>query len=1370
MKNITPGIRKYGVALTTIFIIGALTSYYFLFYVAKNKEEIIQRNFRELNRTTQNINNRLTDYERMFDPLRTSAKYPGLIDSISLTDYFNGPPFNGGIRVSHGHRLPLVQMYTLNNDAKLAFNSRIKDSTYMRIFTSLKEYLQPILKKQFFTNYLLINSNGGNATAGGNETPGGKDKYEVAKTKVQDNTGISIFYNDMDASAIITSFDSLFDKRAAIKSNTTRNINIGGTDYTLFVAPFPFQVNYGGTWALVGLVSDSQLQKETFAVPQDFIFCVLFILLLLVLSFPFIKLALMNQHERLNISDILGSFACFVLLFGLLIFIFLHSYSIRENDKVYTDQMQKNITDSITHSFLADISKAYDQLSSYDQILHSSYRGYDITDLGKASRPVNALWLSDEQKFADYTGFNNGDFQPFYPDFSQVYWLDDSAYDFINWTKSSQVPPMNQYSDRLYYRNIRHQSYWNIRKGNKSDTFSFQPIYSWTDGEFKAVIAKPCFDIVREVGYDPQYPYTDTVIVACISSHLPSVINPILPADYKFCIIDEQGNVQFHSDKNKSLNENFIEECNANSSIVSAISNRTSEYFSGDYEGRDYRMYITPIANLPLYAVTLHDDNFSGTMNIEVFTFSSILSLFMALFSIIQLLILIVINRRRTSWNTQLLQAEWLWPKKTFSKLYLQIAAVNLFILIASIFVLNFNEGLIIEYVLFFNALVSISFFFYQINSYKPMPSARPIPRVFYAYFIIVVIALNITACYELSISSDYWTFMGYQVIILGACAIAIRNSYPDKISKFWNNLKPENYHKHYTCMLFTWLILSAGLPVVLIYSQSYNQEVSIYAKYNLLQTAGRINSLMNVDSENYDPNFRPNIAVKNGIQNVYGLKIHYNPNGTYPYTGKSLDRENKFLSRLFKAARIPYNSISKQEQELINAYDTDSGSISWARDKKNDLTLIYHDWSYNRGRTLTAQTKIARYLFPVPFTSISSSGFWLLIVLFLILIWYLINLLVRRSFLVNFFPEEADNLITDYLAEKIITPGDGYNRLYIVGPHDCGKLDLLKKELSTKSIIIIDFAALNNDQEWAKERAKLPEAANESWIILRHFEFGFSSAPVNEKKFDLINELIWKDTKNIVITSVLHPLTFLFKNDKNKSNDDITFINIDDNFYNWNTLLGHFKTFCYPLKNQTGKTVPDNKVLQTIYNECSHGYFLAGLENKLLADFASKEYSDHLRDEIISRVQFLASSYYHSIWNSLSLSEKYVLYDLSEDGLANGKNRSALMMLYNKGIIVQDSGGLAQVMNYSFRSFIIEEAKRDTTVVNDSARAKDSAWSKFRVPVYLIILATLFFVFYTQQEVFNKITTILASFTVAIPIIVRILSVVPGSKPNSPS
>jgi len=287
---------------------------------------------------------------------------------------------------------------------------------------------------------------------------------------------------------------------------------------------------------------------------------------------------------------------------------------------------------------------------------------------------------------------------------------------------------------------------------------------------------------------------------------------------------------------------------------------------------------------------------------------------------------------------------------------------------------------------------------------------------------------------------------------------------------------------------------------------------------------------------------------------------------------------------------------------------------------------------------------------------------------------------------------------------------------------------------------------------------------------MLRHFDDGLSSGPVNAKKFDLINELIWKDSKNIVITSVLHPLTFLFKNDKNRSNDDITFINIDDNFYNWNTLLGHFKTFYYPLKNQTGKSDPDNKVLQTIYNECSHGYFLAGLENKLLADFASKEYSNRLRDEIISRVHFLASSYYHSIWNSLSLSEKYVLYDLSEDGLANGKNRSALNMLYNKGIIVQDSGGLAQVMNYSFRSFIIEEAKRDSTVVNDTARAKDSAWSKFRVPVYLVIMATLFFVFYTQQEVFNKITTILASFTVAIPIIVRILSVVPGSKPGSQS
>ena len=150
-------------------------------------------------------------------------------------------------------------------------------------------------------------------------------------------------------------------------------------------------------------------------------------------------------------------------------------------------------------------------------------------------------------------------------------------------------------------------------------------------------------------------------------------------------------------------------------------------------------------------------------------------------------------------------------------------------------------------------------------------------------------------------------------------------------------------------------------------------------------------------------------------------------------------------------------------------------------------------------------------------------------------------------------------------------------------------------------------------------------------------------------------------------------------------------------------------------------------------------------------------------REEIILKIQQLAHSYYLSIWNSFTRNEQYMLYDLAEDGFANYKNRDALSLLFNNGIIINHDR--PQIMNRSFKNFILSEVKPGNVVLNDEERAEGSSWKEFKMPFMLVIITVLFFVFYTQEDTFNQILAFVASFTAAIPIILRIFTILPSSK-----
>jgi hypothetical protein len=70
---------------------------------------------------------------------------------------------------------------------------------------------------------------------------------------------------------------------------------------------------------------------------------------------------------------------------------------------------------------------------------------------------------------------------------------------------------------------------------------------------------------------------------------------PVLPRRMRFAVIDASGQVMYHSDSGRSLNENFFDETQGNATLRVAIQGRQSLPLTTQYLGSRQRLYATPI-------------------------------------------------------------------------------------------------------------------------------------------------------------------------------------------------------------------------------------------------------------------------------------------------------------------------------------------------------------------------------------------------------------------------------------------------------------------------------------------------------------------------------------------------------------------------------------------------------------------------------------------------------------------------------------------------------------------------------------------------------------------------------------------------------
>ncbi|MDF0645977.1 MAG: hypothetical protein P0111_18265 [Nitrospira sp.] len=387
--------------------------------------------------------------------------------------------------------------------------------------------------------------------------------------------------------------------------NDTR---IGDVPYTIYAqaAVLPAQKGATQPLILVGIVPAGQFHAEARAIPLNHLLLVAGLLLTLFFVLPYVKLVATSPTERLTpisvtiliVSSLLGTA---LLTFGLAAFATYHNLEQHLNVRLKTvsEDIRKRVQLNVEHALqqLAAFDESCDsKLDCWRRLRNPAIEPKETDEPHLAQRLCIAVNAGgDEKGFSFFSTASdtcsehqrtNGDAHVVFPDVNTIFWVGSTGE--LKVLRSREPDPWKHVNlkERQYVRRIWEDE--TFTGGHDGRKFWIQSIYSWTTGNNYAVLSlKSTASSERDNLARP--------IVAALEVRLPSVTGVGVPPGMGFAVINQDGEVLFHSDSRRNLRENLFEETDREAGLRQAVFARATTQLDGRYWGKDRHFHIAPL-------------------------------------------------------------------------------------------------------------------------------------------------------------------------------------------------------------------------------------------------------------------------------------------------------------------------------------------------------------------------------------------------------------------------------------------------------------------------------------------------------------------------------------------------------------------------------------------------------------------------------------------------------------------------------------------------------------------------------------------------------------------------------------------------------
>jgi hypothetical protein len=1315
--------KKFWVSLGTLLLVGVLLAYYLLVYVKHREEEILAKNYRSL----QRIGNNIREVKQVYDKNISQV-------TIEIADLANDSVYiwypgltNLNIKIlKSGDKFFCTAQYIEGvSEGAHAVKFRVEAS----------ELIRRSLVKHRFDDFFLVRLS----------RKGTKDICSFSDIAYQ------TFANRIE----LQDLNKLFVDSSGIRTIPLKEIKLSGVDYKLLSHRITFRENED--WILCGVLKTSNFEQEARGVDTWTLAFSILIVLVLALAMPLLKLNVMNEIERLRIINVW--FTGFSIVIGTAVILLILLCGNQYIGFKYTvDKNLEELSEDIKSRFTAELNAIYTQLDSCRNIIRppggdSIYDNiYQVNPVEQEnSSQANALKIA--ARFKEHRFFN------------ETMWLDNKG--DLKMIVATHLIHRQQrllnLQDRKYFSNVLSGNLWTLPDstdaGKRSPKeFSFQSIRSWSTGSPEAGIG-----IALEGN-------ASGAVVLAMATRLHSVMNPLLPPGYTFSIIDDAGEVWFHSDTERNTQENFLSEVDYNAKVQAAITGRSAECIESLYNNSRHRLYIQPIDNLPLYLVTTLDLEYYTAPMIVVMTFAVGLLFFYFILHGILLLIHLACVYQPSKLKTIRFFLNWLRPRKNEVQpefmgpwplimpleKYIRsivVLAFLILIMIGSLFVksltvIAFCFMVVPLYVLVFQYILFERETIFKYQSHWRTRGVLLHPFVWVSFIFIALI--NWSLC---RVIDQFYIAIIIQAVLISLLAVGYQAKFINELNA--NVFVIRNYHNLYYCMVFLWLILASVLPVISFYNIALREESTLWQRY--IQWEAAQNEL-----------HREKALERLGVfpEDIDMLAIR----GNYLASTGEVERDHKIgagqiikdsteLSDLEFIAWPPLEGLIKKSRAIVSESSHDN-QWSWrSHPYSSDVHLAFKT---SGGEERNYISKAAAY------SSVHSEYFILFVIVLLIAAFLVAQVsffAIRTIFGLGIVLD--NNLI--YQAQRQISKDDlihktireNTQRIFLVGLPYSGKNDILQSFKDAVSVTNRDsFKEIN-----FRNSISLPERRSFNVILIKHFEHGINQPGINDEKLKLLSSIIDCPIQ-IIISSAVSPAAIIdfyedaIKRLVTKDSEDAKKQCSEHRYAlrKWKNVLSGFVVLYQPL----AKTQGVDHANPIVQSELQYGRYLPGLAPLFRHDSPDTYEKE---ENFVLQVEEVSTAYYHSLWNSFSNPEKFLLFDLAKDRFVNLRNAKVIRMLLQKGVIIAEDS--LQIMNRSFNSFILSTVNEAEELRMERELNNKGSWSIMHTVLMILLFGLITFIVLAQQHLLDNINVLLAVLGSVIGLLTKFGGLFGSSKPK---
>lgn len=1330
-----PTAAKLRTFLVTVLILTVPFFIYYLFYIKSQTDYFTNRNFRALGRIGSQITTKVESLSSVLKSVGAKFVEPdqfiAAADPADAASVGEVPRFAPGVKNSeknieglrkvlknlkdYGSEIVPVRVTSTTDaeidreqglESKVTAEIRPEDGT-MWLYFDL-EYVVPdrsnvvqIRAKTDFAKLIepIVGGHGADA-ASGTDSEEGFDDLLITQA---DGDG-RVLFQQSGSELRLVSLDKLslageeaktLDLSALGQSSNVADAKLGGSEYKLFIHPVDLSIPRTGAengrnlrWIMCGLVPASRFLREVWAISYSLLIVFAFLTALSILSWPFFKLLLIGPKDRLRTADIY--FLFFSTLIGLALLtsfgLYVYGYTTLESE---FDGQLASLARQVKANFHEEVRASLAQL---DELNKNPALAEDIAKLGDRQRLYRLKILKKPVP---------REWRP-YPFFDTAVWIDGQGAQRLKWTIKDYQPQFIDVSTRAYFTNLKEGSYRYLG----GHEFWLEPIVSKTTGRNEVEISAWTPD--ASAGGRQRW-------ISAFDTRLLSLVRPVLPAGFGFCVIDEDGRVLFHSDETRHLGENFFQESDDDRALRSAVIDRRDVPLDVRYLGRGHRVFTTPLEDFPDWTVVAYrDKQVLRTAFLELLTLASLLFLGYCIVVLVVLSVFYLINLNANE------RRAWLWPssRRTFS----------------------------------------------------------------YYVSVLVLFALSTVSALIYS-RRGMWSVVAVSTIsFLGTCFFFLNLRF-GKYGRPWRGLKESElwektagvrrslyrYDLAYVLNIVFLFLLVAIIPAAAFFKFAYEWETTLFVKHGQITLArglaerreyirGQYAATWGEEDMTARTEFTRNrLAQTWDVYDNFFFKTTRRDTPTNDLAGGRRPDADAHASPpdfvyYFSQFTPFYNRTSIERLGLHSGAFTDR-SYEWMSDTPERAVLRISD---EGSKDQYLETAIPQLGWPGP-------AWWCVFFLTCVPFYLWVHLTVRKIFLLNLHGP------TSYTFFDLAAAGDGGGNRFVIlesrytqrGRFDGGKFHC------------INLRELCVAPGWADAFDYGSLAVAGKIIALDHFEHQASEPEANHQKVRFLEELLTRG-HSLLVVSTIEPSRYRFANAAVGANG-LDGSNSSEDQDRWSWVISNFFTVYMEDKgepkwfeeefekhreavlaegarrNKSAKEV--SGLLQTLREECNPKSPLqrVGLEIARQPTFATLT-----RGHLISRITIQAGSYYQDVWDSCSNGEKLTLYHLAQDRLLSPSDPD-IGRLLRKGLIVRDPD--IHLLNESFRRFVKSEKATQIVAEFEKEARKDSLWHIIKVPLLVVLVSVVLFLFITQRDLYTSSLAIMTAITTAIPAFFKVLS-----------